>query len=235
MTDAAAERKIQVLEKLAAQVLKLKRQTLSRRPIVIEFAGSPKSGKSSCISSLDIFLRRNSFRTRVLTERASVCPLENKFDPLFNLWNGCAALNQLSEIISNRPREYDIVIMDRGFFDTLTWFTWQNDQAYLRKDDAERFENFFLSLRFRMMIDLAISFDATPRTSMDREYKHLLTRKVGSVMRDSVLSSYRKAARKAEVRFASMFRHVQMYKTDAKEQDQVSCEVTELALNKLRG
>jgi predicted NUDIX family phosphoesterase len=234
MTNALEERQIATLERKAEQVLRLKRKTLPRRPIVIEFAGSPKSGKSSCISSLDIFLRRNDFKTRVLTERASVCPIENKFDPLFNIWNGCAALNQLSELISNRPREYDVIIMDRGFFDTLSWLVWQEDRHYLRADDAKAFAHFFTAPRFRMMVDVVINFESSPETSLDREYKNLLTRREGSVMRKSVLSGYRAAARKAEGRFSSLFRKVTHFNTDDKDQNLVSFEVTQLTLEQLR-
>lgn len=94
MKEAEVLKRISELEKLAADILQLKRRVRPRRPIVIEFSGSPKSGKTTAISSLDIFLRRNGFRTKVLTERASVCPIPNKFDPVFNVWTGCAALNQ---------------------------------------------------------------------------------------------------------------------------------------------
>jgi predicted NUDIX family phosphoesterase len=234
MTNVSEEMQIATLERSAEQVLRLKRQTLPRRPIVIEFAGSPKSGKSSCISSLDIFLRRNSFKTRVLTERASVCPIENKFDPLFNIWNGCAALNQLSELISNRPRDYDVIIMDRGFFDTLSWFEWQQEQGYLRNEDAESFISFFTAPRFRMMVDVVINFDSSPETSLQREYKNLLTRREGSVMRKSVLAGYRAAAARAEKKFSDLFRSVIHFGTDDKDQNQVSYEVTDLTLKKLR-
>ncbi len=222
------------LEKVAEAVLNAKRKTLARRPIVIEFSGSPKSGKSSCISSLDIFLRRNDFRTKVLTERASVCPIENKFDPLFNVWNGCAALNQLSEIISNRPRDYDVIIMDRGFFDSLCWFEWQKMNGFLGSGDFTRFINFFTAERFRMMIDLVIHFDAEPKTSMKREYKNLLTRKEGSVMRDHVLNGYRLAASEARNQYGQLFRQFVEFKTDEHDQNEVSAMVTQLVLAKLR-
>lgn len=225
---------ISQLEKLAEVVLAAKRKTLARRPIVIEFSGSPKSGKSSCISSLDIFLRRNNFRTKVLTERASVCPIENKFDPLFNVWNGCAALNQLSEIISNRPRDYDVVILDRGFFDSLCWFEWQRMNGFLGTGDFERFVSFFTAERFRMMVDLVIHFDAEPSTSMEREYKHLLTRKEGSVMRSHVLDGYRSAAKYAREKYERQFRQLVVVKTDEHDQNKVSAMVTKLVLEKLR-
>ena len=227
-------RRITHLEKQAEVILNAKRKTLARRPIVIEFSGTPKSGKSSCISSLDIFLRRNNFRTKVLTERASVCPIENKFDPLFNVWNACASLNQLSEIVSSRPREFDVIIMDRGFFDALCWFQWQKRSGFLGEDDFQRFTSFFTAERFRMMIDLVIHFDALPETSMNREYKNLLTRKEGSVMRDYVLEGYRIAAADARRVYGSLFRQFEEFKTDTHGQNEVSAMVTELVLSKLR-
>lgn len=47
---------IEKLELLAGEVLELKKLHRQRRPIVIEFCGSPKSGKTSSITSLNIFL-----------------------------------------------------------------------------------------------------------------------------------------------------------------------------------
>src|SRR5687767_6227441 len=94
-----AERTINKLEGMASALLKAKRAVRPRRPIVIEFCGTPKAGKTSCISSLVIFLKRNGFKVKVLTERASVCPIRDKFDPNFNVWTGCSALAELTTII----------------------------------------------------------------------------------------------------------------------------------------
>ena len=125
---------IEALESAALKVLNLKRTSIPRRPIVIEFCGSPKAGKTSCISALSMFLRRNGFRVKVLVERASVCPVGNKYDPLFNVWTICSALAELSETISNSPKDYDVVILDRGLFDALCWFEWQAARHYLVPD-----------------------------------------------------------------------------------------------------
>lgn len=51
------EFKIQELEELAKLVLQAKKTARPRRPIVIEFCGTPKAGKSSCVSSLNLFLK----------------------------------------------------------------------------------------------------------------------------------------------------------------------------------
>ncbi len=72
--DMKAERKRNILrlEELAQDVLTLKKIHRQRRPIVIEFCGSPKAGKTSSINSLNIFLKRNGFKTVVLSERARI-------------------------------------------------------------------------------------------------------------------------------------------------------------------
>jgi hypothetical protein len=124
--------------------------------------------------------------------------------------------------------------MDRGFFDTLSWFQWQEDRNYLRRGDAKAFVGFFTASRFLMMVDVVINFDSSPETSLEREYKNLLTRREGSVMRPSVLSGYRAAAKKAQEKFSHLFRNVTHFNTDHKDQNQVSFEVTELALQQLR-
>ncbi len=64
----ADERKelIKELQKLAEEVLALKLEHRQKRPIVIEFSGSPKAGKTSCINSLQLFLKLNGFSVSIL-------------------------------------------------------------------------------------------------------------------------------------------------------------------------
>ncbi|MBB6307330.1 hypothetical protein [Xanthobacter tagetidis] len=233
MADAETSRRINDLERLASKVLELKRRVRPRRPIVIEFAGSPKAGKTSALNSLDIFLRRNGFRTRILTERASVCPIPNKFDPVFNVWTGCAALNQLLDTISNNALKIDVIIMDRGFFDAICWFEWQAHKGLLRSNDFDNFVNFFLSPRFRMLIDLIVAFESDPETSIEREYRNLLTRKEGSVMRKDVLESYRDVVSKCILKYEKLFRDAISLNTNKKKQAEVGYEVTQFTLKKL--
>nr|VFK45130.1 MAG: hypothetical protein BECKTC1821D_GA0114238_102425 [Candidatus Kentron sp. TC] len=56
MPDQQIAKDIEELEALAKSVLDLKNEVIPRRPIVIEFCGSPKSGKTSCVNSLDLWL-----------------------------------------------------------------------------------------------------------------------------------------------------------------------------------
>ncbi len=204
---------IKKLARLAGKVLTLKQESLPRRPIVIEFCGSPKSGKSSCINSLSLFLRRNKFRTKVLTERASVCPVTDKYDPNFNIWTACSAISELVEVLSNNSKNYDVIILDRGIFDALCWFNWLNGNNSLDDSDFSSLETFLIMNKWRTVIDLIYVFTATPDISMDREYASLLTRKPGSIMCIEALSSYKSCVEEVSKKYAGTFQRIEIYDT----------------------
>lgn len=214
------------LEELAEALLAEKRSYRSRRPIVIEFCGTPKAGKSSCISSLVIFLKRNGFKVRVLTERASVCPINNKFDPNFNVWTACSALAELVHVLSNDSKKYDVVILDRGVFDAVCWFHWQENHSYLDERHYEVFREFFFAERWASKIDIVYILKADAKTALGREYSNLLTRKSGSVMNRRVISSYNTAVDECERLYSDRFREVRSIRTDDILQNDVSFKVT---------
>src|SRR5437868_1836171 len=95
----------------------------SRKPIVIEFAGLPKAGKTTTLSALQAFLRRCGFRVEIVVERASVCPIRDKKHANFNVWTAATTLAKILEKTQNPPCADDphILILDRGIFDSLCW------------------------------------------------------------------------------------------------------------------
>src|SRR5207249_2651594 len=95
----------------------------ARKPVVIEFAGSPKAGKSSTIAQLYTFLKRCGFKVKIVVERASVCPIRDKKHATFNIWTACTTLAQILESTQDPPQEDDpdILILDRGLFDAICW------------------------------------------------------------------------------------------------------------------
>lgn len=217
---------IQNLEELAAKVLKLKNESIPRRPIVIEFCGSPKSGKSSCINSLSLFLRRNSFRTKVLTERASVCPVTDKYDPNFNIWTACSAIAELVEALSNHSKDFDVIILDRGIFDALCWFNWLKGNDSLDQENFGSLETFLTMNQWRTVIDLVYVFTATPEVSLEREYASLLTRKPGSIMCEDALRSYKLCIEDVSKKYSGTFQGIEVYDTSDKSLNNVNHDIT---------
>ena len=240
--SASEKRKenIAKLEKLAQEVLQLKNIHRQRRPIVIEFCGSPKAGKTSSINSLNIFLKRTGFKTAILTERASVCPISDKESPVFNSWTCSATINEINEKIDlantspNPENNLDIIICDRGIFDALCWFRWLKNRNKMDDTEYDVLTQFALLNRWQKNIDLVYVFVTTPEESIRREYANLLTDKRGSIMKEDILSQYKDAVQQTLSEYKNAFRATYVIDTTEQEQNSVGYEVTEKTLMTLR-
>lgn len=222
------------LQKLAEEVLSLKQEHRQKRPIVIEFSGSPKAGKTSCINSLELFLKRNGFSVKIVQERASVCPVSDKQSPMFNLWTACMSLAGLIGTLENKKSNVDVLILDRGIFDALCWFEWLVSNSKMEEKQRCITEDFLLMEELIKSIDIVFAFSVEPQISIDREYANLLTNKPGSIMNQKVLAEYLEAIENTYSLKRSFFHEVFMIDTSNKNQDQVGKEVTEKTLDTLK-
>lgn len=232
------EEMIAQLEFLAEEVKKLKAlsENHRNRTIVIEFSGSPKSGKTSCINSLAIFLKRNGFTVHVVEERASVCPVSDKHSPMFNIWTSCMSLANMIGTLEDKGKTIDVLILDRGIFDALCWFQWLSDTGRMEEKLKKSAESFLLQKSFVQNINLVFALEATPDISIKREFANLLTTKTGSIMNIEVLGEYREAIHKTIELHQSDFHRVEQLDTSPEEMDQdnVGRIVTETTLKVLR-
>lgn len=222
------------LQKLAEEVLNLKQEHRQKRPIVIEFSGSPKAGKTSCINSLELFLKRNGFSVKIVQERASVCPVSDKQSPMFNLWTACMSLAGLIGTLEDKKSNVDVLILDRGIFDALCWFEWLVSNSKMEEKQRCITENFLLMEELIKNIDIVFAFSVEPKISIDREYANLLTNKPGSIMNQKVLAEYLEAIKNTYSLKRNFFHEVFMIDTSNKNQDQVGKEVTETTLDTLK-
>ena len=232
------------LESLAEHVKELKESKESKesnenhrkRTIVIEFCGSPKSGKTSCINSLAIFLKRNGFTVHVVEERASVCPVSDKHSPMFNIWTSCMSLANMIGTLENKEKTIDVLILDRGIFDALCWFQWLSNTGRMEQKLKESAESFLLQKRFVQNINLVFALEASPDVSIKREFANLLTTKIGTIMNPAVLGEYRNAIHETYEKYKGKFHWVEKIDTSPEEmtQDEVGRLITDKTLNVLR-
>ncbi len=162
----------------------------------------------------------------VLTERASVCPVTDKYDPNFNIWTACSAIAELVEALSNHSKDFDVIILDRGIFDALCWFNWLKGNDSLDQENFDSLEKFLIMNQWRTVIDLIYVFTATPEVSLDREYASLLTRKPGSIMCDDALSSYKSCVEDASKAYRDTFQGIEIYDTSEKSLNDVNHDIT---------
>jgi predicted NUDIX family phosphoesterase/thymidylate kinase len=211
------EARIADIEALAQRVLGPlpARQTtarLSRRPFFVEFAGTPRAGKTTAIDLLDRILRRNRYRVRVVAERASTSPLRNKHDPFFNLWT---AATTLAQILESQDRDDHIVLIDRGIFDALCWMDWFRSSGNLAADEYETITNFLSMPRIRRLTDLVFVLTVSPAQALDREASGQLTSRHGAIMNPTTLADIGRSVDNTMSQYGSGFTHEHMDTTGA--------------------
>jgi len=152
---------IRDLENRAATLKTLLDSRSAKRPLIIEFSGSPKAGKTRCISVLELFLKRNGIRVEVYTERASISPIKAKGHLNFNVWVSCASLQGMLEALY---KDIDVFILDRGVFDALVWNEWLELAGKVTREEALQVEHFFTMSRWTNLIDIVFVLTCDPES-----------------------------------------------------------------------
>lgn len=203
MDDQAVER----LRDRAVQALEKIRENPPGRPYFVEFAGTPKAGKSTNIAIIDHFFRRVGFNVLSPSEGASKrTPRFLRGDwPAFNAWTASYALTQVLEGLYD-PGKPQISILDRGLFDALAWFEMLERDGAIDGEFKETVQNFLTIEKWRGSIDRVFLFTTTPEISMERENNQMLVHDEGSAMNPARLSALNDAYDVIRDQFAGQFR-----------------------------
>ncbi|HVU28369.1 MAG TPA: NUDIX domain-containing protein [Verrucomicrobiae bacterium] len=181
----------------------------ARKPVVFEFAGVPKAGKTSTLGALQAFLKRSGFRVEVVVERASVCPVRDKKHSNFNIWTACTTLAQILEKTQNPPRPDDphILILDRGLFDSICWLSLMEHLERIRSEEREIVEKFLKIGDWRKRISAVFVMTVKPEDAMTREQGLLpVQSSKGSIMNHEVLQQMLKTTEENVKRLKKDFR-----------------------------
>lgn len=175
----------------------------ARRAFVLELTGTPKAGKTSTIRLLETFFKTCGWRVHVVKERAAECPIAMKGHFFFNTWTTCT---MMAEVLETADREYDLVIVDRGFFDALLWLELQRARHQVDESEARIFEEFVTLERWRKLVDLTLVLSVSPATAIERETHDRILPRRGSLMNESSLLSFNEALDRATARHGNHFK-----------------------------
>ena len=153
---------------------------------IVEFAGLPRSGKTTAASGLKRFLESRGWQVYVVKERASLCPITDKVHPDFNLWT---TLSFLREFLVARNSGYEYIIADRGIFDASIWI----NLFCTEKDNAEEYRAFqklskldFLTNTVRRTFFFCCKIDL----ALEREFERTQVSRNGRIMNKHILEEY---------------------------------------------
>jgi thymidylate kinase len=176
------------------------------RPIFVEFSGTPKSGKSTCIDIVAHFFRRLGYRVLAPTEGASRRTPYYLRDNLvaFNTWSASYALMHVLEGLHSSD-EYHLAILDRGLFDALAWFELLTIRDDIDEAKRDRVHEFLLIDNWRSVIDAVFLFRADPNTSLERENQNKLIEEPGRAMNPGFLEELNDAYARVSEKHAADF------------------------------
>ncbi|OGZ06292.1 MAG: hypothetical protein A2845_00605 [Candidatus Lloydbacteria bacterium RIFCSPHIGHO2_01_FULL_49_22] len=151
--------------------------TFLPRPFLIEFTGSPDSGKTTCIKELYKFLKRRGLRVHIPQEGAEVIGHIPRTTPEYNIRTALYALEMVIDYTHGHA--YDVVIFDRSIFDPYAWMMYWQDKGLLSGEERELIQQFFL-LRFwvdRIIASYVVVCE--PEEAMRRGQRIALSDKLG--------------------------------------------------------
>lgn len=201
------------------------------RPFVIEFAGTPKAGKTTAFENLVMFLRRNDFRVASISEKAASCPIKQKDHIFFNTWT---ASQTLSDLLVALQGSYDVVVLDRGLFDALIWMRWLRNKGRLSPHDYDVVTSFYQIERWKSVIDLVFLLTVDPTTALEREHSRFLTHKPGTIMNETALAELNQAIVETYDGYRDQFRKIERYETIETKADQGTADIVRKVLSDLR-
>lgn len=134
-----------------------------RKPFMVEFTGTPESGKTTAIKNLSNKLISNGYEVTVLQESAERLPTEiPKGTWNANLW---MHFQTTAGILRASYIKADIILIDRGLLDSNFYgkkFLWE---GIATKEQYEKFKSQFIEELFP---DFLIALTVSPMTAIKR-------------------------------------------------------------------
>ena len=194
------------IQNLQSKAIKTRALLSGCRPLFVEFAGTPKSGKSTCIDTVNHFFRRSGYKVLAPTEGTSKRTPYYLKDNLvsFNVWSATYALTHILEGRFGSD-QYDLVIMDRGLFDALAWFELLRQKKDISSEECSAIQQFLLVDHWRDLVDVIFLFQTDPETSLERENYNKLIQEPGRAMNPEFLRDLNTAYETTKEKYADKF------------------------------
>jgi len=220
------------------EVFKLKKVLSNKTPYVIEFTGTPRTGKTSLINNLKDFFKKKGFVVEVLEEfttsekyKKEIYPtLKDKYKNVVNTEIPKYVLKQLEESINRNP---DIIIIDRSLFDRLIWVDRLVLKAGMSKKEYTEYKNLYIPL-IKEKIDIIISTYTDSLTALKRDYNANLSLEKRTFLNEKNVDEYNKSLLNMEQLSRQEQINFKLFDTTSKNQREISFEVIDFILENMK-
>lgn len=169
--------------------LKNRREAHDPEPVILEFSGSPKAGKTTTIDIVNQFFRRIGYKVWAPSEGASKrTPYYLRRDLVaFNAWSLNYAISELLLSFYSVDRQ-DIVILDRGPFNSLAWMGVLKNRGGLSDAEYEIIRAYAMHPNWMSKVKRVFLLTCSPDVSMARENDSKLISLPGTAMNEPMLA-----------------------------------------------
>ena len=219
------------------ELFKLK-ELLETIPYVIEFTGTPRTGKTTLINNLYDFFKKKGFKVEVLEEfttskkyKQEIYPLlKDKYKKVVNTEIPKYVLKQLEETIDNKP---DIIIVDRSLFDRLVWVDRLHLKDGMSDEEYEEYKKIYIPL-IKEKIDIVIATYTDALTSIKRDYNANLSLEKRRFLNEENVNEYNNSLLNMQELAKNENINFYLYDTTNKNQREISFEVIDTILKDVR-
>lgn len=220
------------------EVFKLKNVLSKKKPYVIEFTGTPRTGKTSLINNLKDFFKKKGFSVCIIEEfttslkyKTQIYPiLKNKSKNVVNTEIPKYVLKDLNDAINSK---YDIIIVDRSLFDRLIWV----DRLFLKKGMSDEEYNEYKSTYIPLIkekINIIVSLYTDSLTCLKRDYHANLSLENRTFLNEDNVNEYNKSLLNMEKLSIKENINFKMFDTTNKNQREISFEVIDSILSDMK-
>ena len=220
------------LKKLHAQkeeLKKLKSLCALQKPFVIEFGGTPRTGKTTTINNLYDFFKKGGFKITIIEEFTTSKyykeVFKEKYKDVSSLNLHLAIIeevtNQLEEAINSG---YDIILIDRSINDRQIWNYRTFVKGNMPKEKYQKIKEKY-SVISRKLIDFLVVTYATPLVSLKRDYNSSLALEKRNFLNFDNLVEYNDALKNLEELFKSSVEEYELLDTTSMNMSDVSVEI----------
>ncbi len=230
--------KLKKLHYRKLEVYKMKMVLDNKKPYVIEFTGTPRTGKTTLIKNIEDFFKKCNFSVTVLEEfttsdryKKEIKPrLKNKYENIVNMEIPKYVLEDLNTAINKKP---DVILIDRSLLDRMIWVERLYNKEGISKENYDNYIKEYIPI-IRNKINIIIGTYTDSLTALKRDYKANLSLEKRSFLSKKNVDEYNSALVNVNKISKNNNINFNMYDTTTKSEREVSFEIIDAILSDMR-
>lgn len=220
------------------EIYKMKSVLEKNKTYVIEFTGTPRTGKTTLMNNLYDFFKKGGFTTSTLEEfttskryKKDIYPrLKNKYKSVINTEIPKYVLGDLNTEVS---KDYDIILVDRSLFDRMIWMDRLYNKNGVTKEEYDNYINEYTPL-IKNKINIVLGLYTDSLTSLKRDYYANISLEKRTFLNEKNINEYNNSLMNMKELSSKFNINFHMFDTTNKSEREISFQVLDVILSDMR-